>query len=294
MSTCSRFLADVSQAGSRANVERVVRAVLTVLRRDVRSQLAEVALVERPHDLAVERRLQPQRQPEPGVDRLAPDRVLPGVAGQTAVQAGQPSRSEALAAHLGPLLALRADHQHLRVRPGVDGRAVVAMSSAHTPRVPRMSANPSASVSIDAPIDVVWAVMLDTAAYGEWNPFVYEVECPSPAAVGDPIVLHVRWANGRTTRSPERIRVIEPPHDADGVRSALLSYAYEGLPDKLGLVHSVRHQRLTQAPGEPTSYATDQELTGPMVRFAGPDRITDGFRRHAEGLKQRAEAQTPH
>jgi len=31
---------------------------------------------------------------------------------------------------------------------------------------------PSASTNIDAPIDVVWAVMLDIASYGEWNPFV--------------------------------------------------------------------------------------------------------------------------
>ena len=153
-----------------------------------------------------------------------------------------------------------------------------------------MSARPSASASIDAPLDVVWAVMLDTGAYGEWNPFVYAVDCPSPATVGDPIKLHVRWADGKTTSSPERITAIEPPHDEDGVTTALLSYEYEGLPDRLGLVHSVRHQRLTQAPGGPTEYDTVQELTGPMVRFAGPARITDGFERHAAGLKQRSES----
>ena len=149
---------------------------------------------------------------------------------------------------------------------------------------------PSASCRIEAPLDVVWAVMLDTAAYGEWNPFVYQVECPTPATVGDPIRLHVRWANGRTTSSPERITALEPPRDEAGVRTALLSYEYEGLPDRLGLVHSIRHQRLTQATGGPTEYNTVQELTGPMVRFAGPARIVDGFGRHAAGLKQRAES----
>jgi hypothetical protein len=83
---------------------------------------------------------------------------------------------------------------------------------------------------------------------------------------------------------------VEPPHDDGGVRRATLAYAYEGLPDKLGLVHSVRHQTLTQVPGGPTHYDTVQDLTGPLVRFAGPGRITDGFQRHAEGLKQRAES----
>jgi uncharacterized protein YndB with AHSA1/START domain len=153
-----------------------------------------------------------------------------------------------------------------------------------------MSARPSATATIDAPIDVVWAVMLDTASYGEWNPFVERVECPSPASVGDPIVLHVRWADGRTTRSPERITEIDPPHDVEGTWRAVLAYEFVGWPDRLGLVHSVRYQRLSQALGGPTTYDTVQELTGPMVRLAGPARITDGFERHAQGLKQRAES----
>lgn len=153
-----------------------------------------------------------------------------------------------------------------------------------------MSAQPSASASIDAPLDLVWRVMLDTASYGDWNPFVFRIDCDAEPAVGVAVRLHVRWAKGRTTSSPERITALEAPHEEDGVRTALLSYEYEGLPDRLGLVHSVRHQRLTQPPGGPTAYETVQELTGPMVRFAGPARITDGFERHAEGLKTRAEA----
>jgi hypothetical protein len=148
---------------------------------------------------------------------------------------------------------------------------------------------PSATTDIDAPLDLVWRVMLDTAAYGEWNPFVYQIDCETRPAVGVPVVLHVRWANGRTTRSPERITALEEPHEADGVRTALLAYEFEGWPDKVGLVHSVRYQRLTQPSGGPTTYDTHQDLTGPLVRLAGPARITDGFERHAQGLKQHAE-----
>jgi len=152
-------------------------------------------------------------------------------------------------------------------------------------------ADPRASAEIDAPIDTVWAVMLDTASYAEWNPFLFSIECSSPPRPGDPIVLHVRWRNGRTTRSPERVTVVDPPTaDADGVRTALLAYDYEGVPAKLRLVRGTRFQRLTQRPGGPTTYDTVEEFSGPLVRLAGPGRVADGFRRHADALRDRAEA----
>lgn len=155
--------------------------------------------------------------------------------------------------------------------------------------------NPRASVAIDAPLDIVWSVMLDTGAYGEWNPFLYQIECPTPPSVGDPIVLFVRWANGRTVRSPERVKVVDGPATGrDGVRRATLAYDYEGLPAKLGLVRGRRYQRLEQRDGEPTKYDTVEEFSGPLVRFAGPGRVAEGFRRHAGALKRRAEALADH
>ena len=150
---------------------------------------------------------------------------------------------------------------------------------------------PSASVEIDAPLDLVWQVMLDTEQYGEWNPFVERAETAQPPKVGNPIVLHVRWASGGTARSPERITALEPPTAGpDGTTTAVMSYVYEGLPAKLGLVRGTRHQRLAQRPGGRTSYATVEEFRGPLVRLAGPDRVADGFRRHAEALRKRAES----
>jgi hypothetical protein len=152
-------------------------------------------------------------------------------------------------------------------------------------------ATPGTSVSIDAPLEVVWRVMLDTERYGEWNPFVERVETPQPPEVGNPVVLHVRWAGGGTARSPERITAIEPPSTgAEGTATALLSYVYEGLPARLRLLSAVRHQRLSQRPGEATTYDTVEEFEGPLVRLAGPGRVEEGFRRHAEGLKSRAES----
>ncbi len=154
-----------------------------------------------------------------------------------------------------------------------------------------MPRNPEAHVDIDAPLATVWEVMLDTAAYGEWNTFVHRVECPHPPSVGDPITLHVRFAaGGRSTVSPERITVLEPPStDADGTVRARLAYVYEGLPARLRLVRGTRTQTLTQRPGGATRYDTIEHFSGPLVALAGPGRVAEGFRRHAEGLKQRAE-----
>jgi hypothetical protein len=151
-------------------------------------------------------------------------------------------------------------------------------------------AHPAATVAIDAPLATVWAVMMDVGAYGEWNPFVFRAECPNPPTVGDPIVLHVRWPDGRTTRSPERISLVEPPHREGDIARATLAYVYEGLPARLRLVRGTRFQRLTQVPGGPTVYDTMEEFAGPLVPLAGPARVADGFRRHAEALKARAES----
>ena len=157
-----------------------------------------------------------------------------------------------------------------------------------------MSDHPKASVEIDAPLEVVWRVMLDTGAYGEWNPFVVRAETAQPPAVGNPIVLHVKWANGKGTRSPEVITGIDEPRtDSDSTTTACLTYEYAGLPAKLGLVRGTRHQRLTQLVDGPTLYDTVEEFSGLLVRLAGPGRVAEGFRRHAEALKRRAESLAP-
>lgn len=157
-------------------------------------------------------------------------------------------------------------------------------------------ARPGARVEIEAPLEAVWEVMLDTAAYAEWNPFVFRVDRPADCAraeAGEPIVLHVRWGDGRTTRSPERISLVEAPYeDGDGVKRATLAYVYEGLPARLGLVRGTRFQRLAQRPGGSTCYDTVEEFSGPLVPLAGPGRVADGFRRHAEALKARAEGRS--
>jgi len=145
-----------------------------------------------------------------------------------------------------------------------------------------------ASATIEAPVDVVWAVMLDLDAYPAWNPFVVRVDGPAgrPAVVGDELVLHVRWASGRGVTTRERITRLEPPEAG----RATLEYEFGGPVATLGLVRGRRLQEVEPAAGGSARYRTSERLHG-LLAFAAPiGRVQDGFERHAAALKARAEA----
>jgi hypothetical protein len=149
-----------------------------------------------------------------------------------------------------------------------------------------------ASVTIDAPIEVVWRVMLDLDAYPQWNPFVVRIEGPAgrPPALGDDLVLHVRWQSGRTTSARERITAIEPPAPVDGVTRAILVYEFRGWPYYAGLARGRRTQTVEQTAGGPTTYRTTEHFGG-LLRRTLPVRSTqEGFERHAAALRSRAES----
>jgi hypothetical protein len=149
------------------------------------------------------------------------------------------------------------------------------------------------SLEIHAPIEKVWATMIDVARYREWNPFIVAVETPDPALrVGSPVLLDVRWGRGGGTRSPEVISRMDPPAPtggAVGARSARLEYTYAAWLARLGLVRGTRVQTIAQEPGGPTTYATSEEFHGLLARGVPLAKVQDGFERHARALKTRVE-----
>lgn len=143
-----------------------------------------------------------------------------------------------------------------------------------------------AEVRIDAPIEVVWGVMLDTDAYQEWNPFIVRVDrlAGRPPEVGDDLRLHVRWNSGGRVTTVERITALDAPRDG----TALLEYDFLGPFATLRMVRGRRRQELT-ADGDATRYVTGESLRGWMSWAAPIGRVQDGFERHADALKRRAE-----
>jgi uncharacterized protein YndB with AHSA1/START domain len=149
----------------------------------------------------------------------------------------------------------------------------------------------AASAVIEAPIELVWDVMLDTERYPEWNPFIVRVRLPADRVpqVGDRLVLHVRWSTGGRARATERITTLVPPSDTGG-RRAQLEYAYGGPVGALRLVRGRRLQELVRLDAGLTTYTTHERLHGPLAALAPLVRVQDGFERHARALKARAES----
>lgn len=133
--------------------------------------------------------------------------------------------------------------------------------------------------------------MLDFNSYPQWNPFILRIEgSPGAPAVGQFMTLDVQFAGGIKTRSRERISCIEPPRQSGERRQATLAYSFEGPLSTLYLVRGSRAQRLEQAAGGPTVYHTEESFRGVLRRFVPVGAVQDGFERHAQALKVRAES----
>jgi len=148
----------------------------------------------------------------------------------------------------------------------------------------------SFSVDIAAPMAVVWDVMLDFPAYGQWNPFIVEVMGGvRRVEVGQHLGLRVRWKDGTEVTSGECITCVDAPAQRDGRQTAELAYRFTGALHTLNLVRAIRTQRLTAKDGATTRYETREGFSG-LFRSGVPlDKVQDGFERHARALKARAE-----
>jgi hypothetical protein len=139
-----------------------------------------------------------------------------------------------------------------------------------------------ASSEIDAPIALVYDVMMDFARYAEWNPFVVGVT--GELRVGGLLTLDVIFHDG--SRRPTRgcVEVITAPGD-----KAELTYRYAGPFAPFRLVRGTRQQLLTRLDANRTRYDTSECFTGLLTPFLPAAGIQRGFDDVARELKRRAE-----
>ena len=135
-------------------------------------------------------------------------------------------------------------------------------------------------LDVAAPVAVVWRVVVDLAAYGEWNPFV--VACRSTLEPGTPIEMRVRVVPWFAQVQRETV--------FEHVPGERLCYGLDG--GFLGGVSSRRcHELAALDPGR-TRYRSHFALSGrlgPLVRGLLGSRLQNGFGAMSHALRDRAE-----
>lgn len=138
----------------------------------------------------------------------------------------------------------------------------------------------SDKVTINAPAEFVWDILVDLKKYPEWNPFTVKVE--STLKIGDPVYLHVRLGNKKQRVQTEQIRAVTRPYKlAWGMK---MGYEF--------LLTARRDQLIEPAGDETCTYVSSDAfngwLTSMVVKNFGKD-IEEGFNAVAYALKERAE-----
>lgn len=139
----------------------------------------------------------------------------------------------------------------------------------------------SDEVTIHAPVELVWDILIDFDAYGQWNGF-----CPvaknEAFEIGAAMDMMVDLGSG-LSQQVEYLCRIEPLQ--------CIAWAMENKPDDP--VHAVRSQYLRKIDSQTCTYQTIDEFSGPHMKammdsFA--PAVESGFNRCAYDLKSRAEA----
>ncbi len=139
----------------------------------------------------------------------------------------------------------------------------------------------SITVEIDAPQSLVWDVLVDYAAYPEWNPYTVRVD--TELVVGADVVLHLPdpAKPGETFTTHEYMRVIDAPHH--------LQYdTGESIPG----IFAVRDQWVEDLGDGRSSYRTTDVFSGEYAQVAFDLQgawVQAGFDSVAQALKVRAE-----
>jgi hypothetical protein len=140
---------------------------------------------------------------------------------------------------------------------------------------------PTASLDIDAPVEVVWGVLTDFARYGEWNHFTSRVECSGE--LGSRVVMRVCFPGGKPFRQVEHLNVFEAPHR--------LAWGMHMVAAPILVAN--RYQLLEPLGPARTRYSTIDYLSGllaPVVKHLYAESMRAGFALAAEGLKARSES----
>jgi hypothetical protein len=135
------------------------------------------------------------------------------------------------------------------------------------------------SIQIEAPIDHVWAILLDFSAYQDWNPYMVHIE--GEPQLGATIIVHSVPAPGlEVTAAP--VLVID---------AAPYKMRWEGgLPDRRKFKGD--HWFVLEHVGEATRLRHDEHFSGSLAEMLWTKhglQIESNFKTFNQALKEKAE-----
>ena len=141
------------------------------------------------------------------------------------------------------------------------------------------------TIAIQAPAEIVWRILVDAGAYGEWNPEI--VAITGRIAASERLKARVRLGSGAVRSVGLRVTAFDPPRRMEWTG---------GLP--FGLFVGIR--TLTVRPANAGSeFQMDLSMTGPLsemiMKSVGDrqpevDRFSAALKMHAESLAARSGA----
>ena len=139
----------------------------------------------------------------------------------------------------------------------------------------------SASADIDAPIDLVWRLLVDFDSYPDWNPFTTRVV--TTLQVGEPVELHVDMPGRSRSVQTEWVNLVEPGRTVCWGTRVVHPW----------LLCANRWQTLTDMGDGRTRYETIDRFSGvlvPLVMALYGEPMRQGFESVAQALKKHAES----
>ncbi|HEX8681780.1 MAG TPA: SRPBCC domain-containing protein [Ardenticatenaceae bacterium] len=134
----------------------------------------------------------------------------------------------------------------------------------------------SATTTIEASPETIWAILTDAASYPEWDPGVDRIE--GHIAPGEKVTAYTKLSPGRAF----------PATVTEFVPGRKMTWS-GGLP--LGLFKGERTFTLAPQGNGSTEFTLREVFSGPLLQLFGrsiPD-MTSTFEQFAAGLKERAE-----
>lgn len=136
-------------------------------------------------------------------------------------------------------------------------------------------------VTIEAPREWVWSILVDIPSYGSWNPFTWRID--TTLELGAPVDLYVKMPKRGDRMQTEYVTRLEKP--------ACLAWGMK-MGSRL-LLQAERQQVLTALSPTSCQYQTWDAFSGlltPVVTGLFRSDIEGGFNAMAHALKGRAEA----